>query len=89
MPRRDSSTPSSAESTNEQPLSDDTIEKTLRGCVATAFKTEDDLHGLTVRRIRTEVEEILHLEGGSLKADPEWKSRSDFIIKDEVVCMNE
>ena len=83
MSDRDTS-PSSSQSVNEQPPSDNAIEETLRGCVAAAFKN-GTVHELTVRQIRTEAEEILGLDNRFFKNDSQWKTKSDHIIKEEVV----
>ena len=75
------------QSTSASTPSDDAIEKALRGNVAAIFKS-GSLYELTVRRMRTEAEKILGLDEGFLKADTQWKAKSDHIIKDEVVWRN-
>jgi len=63
--------------------SDDKIEQTLRDTVANLFasgKSEE----ITVKRVRTIVEEKLGLPQDFLKSQ-DWKARSNTIIHDEVV----
>lgn len=77
---------SSSESEGEQTSvpSDDALEKALRKAVATILKA-GNLEELTVKRVRLAVEKKLGLEEGFFKSTGEWKTRSDRVIKDEVV----
>lgn len=64
--------------------SDAILEQVLRDKVAAVFES-GDMEELTVKRVRLAVEKTLGLEEGFFKGSPEWKTRSDQIIKDEVV----
>lgn len=63
---------------------DKTLEKALRNAVATIYRS-GKMEELTVRRVRSAAEKALDLEEGFFKGYEAWKSRSDKIIKDEVV----
>lgn len=64
--------------------SDKVLEQGLRDEVAAIFKS-GNMDDLTVKRVRLAVEKKLGLEEGFFKSTDDWKSRSDQIIKDEVV----
>jgi hypothetical protein len=65
--------------------SDDTLEKALRDVVADIYKS-GNMEELTVKRVRVAAEKALAVEEGFFKGSSIWKSKSDQIIKDEVVC---
>lgn len=64
--------------------SDNQLEQGLRDEVAGIFKS-DNMDELTVKRIRSAVEKKLGLTEGYFKNTGDWKSRSEKIIKAEVV----
>lgn len=65
-------------------LSDKALVQGLRDEVAAIFKS-GNIDDLTVKRVRLAVEKKLGLEEGFFKSTDDWRSRSDQIIKDEVV----
>lgn len=64
--------------------SDAVLEQALRDEVAAVFKS-GNMEELTVKRVRLATEKKLGLEEGFFKTTGDWKTRSDEIIKDEVV----
>lgn len=64
--------------------SDAVLEQALRDEVAVIFKS-GNMEELTVKRVRLAAEKKLGLEEGFFKTKGDWKTRSDQIIKDEVV----
>lgn len=64
--------------------SDAVLEQALRDEVATVFKS-GNMEELTVKRVRLATEKKLGIEEGFFKTTGDWKTRSDQIIKDEVV----
>lgn len=64
--------------------SDAVLERALRDEVAVIFKS-GNMEELTVKRVRLAAEKKLGLEEGFFKTKGDWKTRSDQIIKDEVV----
>lgn len=86
MPRRYAL--SDSESEDEHLVTSDPSEKdmeqALRDAVGGTYRA-GNMEDLTVKRMRMAAENRLGLEGGFFKRDPEWKGRSDWIIKDEVV----
>lgn len=67
--------------------SDKALEQGLRDEVAGIFKS-GKMEELTVKRVRLAVEKNLGLTEGFLKTSGDWKTRSEQIIKDEVVRLN-
>jgi hypothetical protein len=65
--------------------SDKKLESGLREAVATIFQ-KGNLNDVTVKKVRTMAESIMGLEEGYFKGHEKWKSKSDKLIKDEVVC---
>lgn len=65
--------------------SDKNLESGLREAVATIFQ-KGNLNDLTVKKVRTMAESVMGLEEGYFKGHEEWKSKSDKLIKEEVVC---
>lgn len=81
---------SDSESESDEPVgpsvpSDDVLEKALRDTVAKIYKS-GNMEELTVKRVRMAAEKVLGVEEGFFKGSSIWKSKSDQIIKDEVVC---
>lgn len=66
--------------------SDEALEKALRDAVAKIYRS-GKMEELTVKRVRLAAERALGLEEGFFKGDSAWKSKSDQVIKDEVVCL--
>lgn len=64
--------------------SDEVLKQGLRDEVAAIFKS-GNMEELTVKRVRLAAEKKLGLEEGFFKSTGDWKTRSDQIIKDEVV----
>jgi len=64
--------------------SDEQLAKALRDVVADTFKSGNS-DELTVKRMRLAAEKALGIEEGFFRGDSEWKTKSDQIIKDEVV----
>lgn len=64
--------------------SDAALEQALRNEVAAIFKS-GNMEELTVKRVRLAAEKKLGVEEGFFKTTDDWKTRSDQIIKDEVV----
>ena len=64
--------------------SDEKLEEGLRKTVAEIFET-GNMEQLTVKRVRSATEQALGLDDGFFKTDPDWKSRSDRIIRQEAV----
>jgi hypothetical protein len=62
------------------------LERALCDAVAKIYNS-GKMEELTVKRVRTAAEKELRLEEGFYKSNGDWKSRSDQIIKDEVVCI--
>lgn len=60
------------------------LEQGLRDEVTAIFKS-GKMEELTVKRVRLAVEEKLGLAEGFFKTEGDWKTRSDVIIKEEVV----
>ncbi|GMF71250.1 unnamed protein product [Aspergillus oryzae] len=80
---------SDSESESDEPVgpsvpSDDVLEKALRDTVAKIYKS-GNMEELTVKRVRMAAEKVLGVEEGFFKGSSIWKSKSDQIIKDEVV----
>lgn len=78
----DSESEPEADSTNLP--SDATLEKALRDEVLSRVKAGKH-EELTVKRVRLAVEQELKLEEGFFRSTGDWKTRSQDIIKDEVV----
>lgn len=87
MPPKYTMSDSESESDKSTPdvLSDEKLEKGLRDTVGNIYKT-GNLDELTVKRVRLATEKALGLDEGFFKGDARWKSKSDEIIKNEVVC---
>ena len=78
-----------SDSDSDEPLapsrpSDKAINKALRDVVANIFKS-GKMEELTVKRVRLAAEKALGIEEGFFKGDATWKTKSDQIIKEEVV----
>lgn len=78
-----------SDSDSDQPLtssrpSDKQIDKALRDVVADTFKS-GKTDELTVKRMRLAAEKALGIEEGFFRGDGVWKTKSDQIIKEEVV----
>ncbi|GAB1199008.1 hypothetical protein APSETT444_008340 [Aspergillus pseudonomiae] len=82
---------SDSESESDEPAvpsvpSNDALEKALRKTVATIYKS-GNMEELTVKRVRMAAEKSLGVEEGFFKGSSTWKSKSDQIIKDEVLTV--
>ena len=75
---------SEAESDSPVVPSEKVLEQGLRDEVAAVFKS-GKMEELTVKRVRRAVESKLCLEEGFFKTKGDWKTRSEQIIKQEVV----
>ena len=75
---------SAAEADARTRPSDAALEQALRDEVAKIFKS-GNMEELTVKRVRLATEKKLGIEEGFFKNTGDWKTRSDQIIKDEVV----
>jgi len=87
MPRRYTFSDSSDDEIGESPsnkYSNDRLEQGLRDTVKRVFRS-GNLEELTVKRVRLATEATLGLEQGFFKGHEEWKSRSETVIKEEVV----
>lgn len=78
-----------SDSESDQPLvasrpSDRDLTQALRDVVGGIF-TSGRMEELTVKRVRLAAEKNLGIEEGFFKRDGDWKTRSDQVIKDEVV----
>ena len=78
-----------SDSESDQPLvasrpSDSDLTGALRDVVGGIFAS-GNMDELTVKRVRLAAEKKLGIEEGFFKRDGEWKTRSDQVIKDEVV----
>lgn len=67
--------------------SDNALEQGLRDEVAGIYKS-GKMEELTVKRVRLAAEKKLGLAEGFLKTTGDWKTRSEQIIKEEVVRLN-
>lgn len=65
------------------PVSDGQIERVLRHTVEKTYKSDQEQ--LTVRRLRTKVEQELGLDDGFFKGSAKWNVRSKDVIQSEVV----
>lgn len=76
---------SEAESASGRPA-DDVLEKALRDAVTKVYNS-GKMEELTVKRVRLAAEKALQLEEGFYKTQGDWKTRSEQIIKDQVVSL--
>lgn len=76
---------SEAESGSGRPA-DDVLRKALRDAVTKVYKS-GKMEELTVKRVRLAAEKALQLEEGFYKTQGDWKTRSEQIIKDQVVSL--
>lgn len=76
---------SEAESAPAVPA-DDVLERALRDAVAKVYKS-GKMEELTVKRIRLAAEKSLKLEEGFYRSQGDWKTRSEQIIKNQVVSL--
>lgn len=60
------------------------LESALRSTVQRLLE-DDQRDNLTIKRVRTSVEELLGLGEGFFKNDDDWKDRSREVIQEEVV----
>ena len=67
--------------------SDATLTRALKATVVSLFKS-DNVEDLTVKRVRTKVEQELNLSEGFFKNAPDWNQKSKDIIHKAVVCLN-
>jgi hypothetical protein len=74
---------SDSELSDTAPLSDATLEKTLRDIVRNA-----EVDPITVKRVRTTAEERLGLDPGFFKGHDEWEQKSKDVIEAAFVCYN-
>lgn len=64
-------------------IPDARLEKALRDAVEQTFKSDPEQ--LTVKRIRSKVEQELELDDGFFKNSATWNTRSKEVIQSEVV----
>ncbi len=67
--------------------SEATISTKLRDVVIATHKS-GNVEELTLKRVRARAEQELGLDAGFFKQDPEWKQKSDVIIKDAFVRLH-
>ncbi|KAL8738526.1 MAG: hypothetical protein Q9181_000685 [Wetmoreana brouardii] len=74
----------SGSSLSDAPVPDTTLEKALRDAVKRIYK--EDPEQLTVKRIRSQVEQDLHLGAGFFKSGSAWNTRSKEVIQSQVAA---
>lgn len=70
-------------SLSDPALSDAEIENALRNAVKKRYQTDPEQ--LTIKRIRTDVEQHLGLDDSFFKSDVVWNTRSKEVIQSQVV----
>lgn len=69
---------------SDAPVPDVHLETALRQAVKQLYTVDPEQ--ITVKKIRTNVEQDLELDPGFFKDDPSWNTRSKQVIQSEVVC---